>query len=146
MKVRHSILKPTLLAAGLAAGLLAGTGPALAHHAVNSQFDVTRNVAMTGVMTKYELINPHSYIHFDVKGADGKVVAWSFETGAPASLRRAGLSARDAFKIGETYKFVVSPSRNGSPTGLLTAITLPTGQFIAFSAAQNVDAARELSK
>jgi hypothetical protein len=134
----------SFVAGALAVGVLAG--PALAHHAVNSQFDITKNMSLTGVMTKYELINPHAYVHFDVKAPDGKVQAWAFETGAPIALRRAGLSAREAFKVGETYKIVYSPSRDGSPTGLMTAITLPNGQFIAFGGAQNVDAAKELSK
>jgi hypothetical protein len=104
-----------------------------------------QNMPLTGVMTKYELINPHTYVHFDVKEADGSVHAWAFETGAPIALKRAGLSARESFKIGDTYKIVYSPSRDGSRTGLMTAITLPDGRFVAFGAAQNVDAAKAIS-
>jgi|HubBroStandDraft_4_1064222.scaffolds.fasta_scaffold10273_4 hypothetical protein len=110
-----------------------------AHHAVNSQFDVSKNVELTGVLTKVELINPHSYMYFDVTGSDKMVVNYSIETGAPAALRRAGLSAREALKVGDTYKFVICPSRDGSPTGLMSSLTLPDGRSFKFGARNNVD-------
>lgn len=136
-------LKTSLAAITL---ITAAALPVAAHHAVNAQFDVTKNVALTGVLTKVELINPHSYIHFDVKGTNGKVVNWSIETGAPGALKRAGLSVRDALKAGQTYKIVVSPARNGTATGLMSAITLPDGKSFSFGAQNNIDAGRELSE
>jgi hypothetical protein len=120
--------------------------PIYAHHAVNAQFDVTKNVLLTGVLTKVEIINPHSYIHFDVTGPGKKVTNYSIETGAPGALRRAGLSLRDALKVGNTYKFVICPSRNGTPTGLMSGITLPDGRSFTFGAETNVDAAKDLTK
>jgi hypothetical protein len=129
----------------LAVASLLVTLPIYAHHAVNAQFDVTKNVLLTGVLTKVEIINPHSYIHFDVTGPDKKVTSWSIETGAPGALRRAGLVLRDALKVGSTYKFVICPSRNGSPTGLMSGITLPNGQSFTFGAETNVDAAKDLT-
>jgi hypothetical protein len=119
--------------------------PTAAHHAVNAQFDVTKNVLLTGVLTKVEIINPHSYIHFDVTGPGKKITSWSIETGAPGALRRAGLSLRDALKVGGTYKFVICPSRNGSPTGLMSRITLPDGKSFTFGAETNVEAAKDLT-
>lgn len=135
-------MKFKILAAAATLVLLAGV-PAFAHHAVNSQFDVTKNVAIEGVLTKVELINPHSYMYFDVK-EKGKTVNYSIESGAPGALRRAGLSARDSLIIGKTYKLVICPARNGKPHGLMSAITLPDGKFFAFGAQGNVDAARTL--
>jgi hypothetical protein len=116
---------------------------AFAHHAVNAQFDVTKNVLLTGVLTKVEIINPHSYIHFDVKGPGGKVTNYSIETGAPGALKRAGFSMRDELKVGNTYKFVICPSRNGSPTGLMSGITLPDGKSFTFGAQGNVESAKD---
>jgi len=116
-----------------------------AHHAVNSQFDVTKNVALSGVLTKVELINPHSYLYFDVKDKAGKVANYAVESGAPGALRRGGLSARDSLIVGQTYKFVICPSRNGSKSGLMSALTLPDGKFFAFGALGNVEAAKDLS-
>jgi hypothetical protein len=68
---------------------------------------------------------------------------WSIETGAPGALKRAGLSMRDALKVGQTYKFVICPSRNGTPTGLMSGITLPDGKSFTFGAQTNVEAAKE---
>ena|SRR5215831_9510353 len=121
---------------------LLATG-AFGHHAVNAQFDVTKNVTLTGELTKVEIINPHSYIHFNVKGPGSKVTAWSIETGAPGALKRAGFSMRDELKVGQTYKFVICPSRNGSPTGLMSGITLPDGKSFTFGAQLNIDAAKD---
>ena len=114
-----------------------------AHHAVNAQFDVTKNVVLTGTLTKVEIINPHSYIHFDVKGAGGKVTNYSIETGAPGALKRAGFSMRDELKVGQSYKFVICPSRNGSPTGLMSGITLADGKSFTFGAQGNVESAKD---
>jgi hypothetical protein len=139
-------MKTLKIAAAAAAVLTLGVAaPALAHHAVNSQFDVTKNISLTGVLTKVELINPHSYVYFDVKDKAGKVKTWSVESGAPGALRRAGLSARDSLIPGQTYKFVVSPARNGSNSGLMSALTLPDGRFFAFGALGNVEAAKDLN-
>jgi Family of unknown function (DUF6152) len=125
--------------------LMVLSSSAFAHHAVNSQFDITKNLPMEGVLTRFELVNPHAYVHFNVKGPDGAWSEWSFETGAPIALKRAGLSAREVLKIGETFKFVYSPSRDGSHTGLMTAFTLPDGRLIAFGAGQNIEAAEAIN-
>lgn len=141
--MRRSIVKFSLWSL-LVVGVCA---PALAHHAVNAQFDVTRNVRLEGVLTKVEIINPHSYIHFDVKATSGKVTNYSIETGAPGAMKRAGLSMRDALKVGQKYTIVICPSRNGTPTGLMSGITLPDGKTFTFGAQTNIDAAKgELSE
>jgi hypothetical protein len=125
---------------------LACTGAVLAHHSVAAQFDTQRNLAASGVLRKVELVNPHSYMSFTVT-ENGKSREMNFETAAPIALKRAGLSIRDNLKVGDTFKIVYSPLRNGgTDSGLLTAITLPNGKFVAFGSTQNIDAARELSK
>lgn len=139
------MIRSRTLAAAAIVAAVAAASPALAHHAVNSQFDVTKNVAMEGVLTKVELINPHTYIYFDVKGKDGKVANWNIESGAPGTLKRAGLSARDSLILGQSYKFVISPARNGSNSGLMSSLTLPDGRFFAFGALGNVEAAKTLT-
>lgn len=123
---------------------LAIASSALAHHAVNSEFAVNKTVQHRGVLTKIEMINPHAYLHFDVKQG-ARTVNFAVQSGAPNVLRRAGLSARDNLLIGQSYTFTVSPSRNGSPTGLMSSITLPDGKFFAFGAQGNIDQARSLA-
>ena len=108
----------------------AASSTALAHHAVQAQFDVGKLSSFTGTLTKTELINPHPYLHFDVKGK-----SWEIEAPALVALRRLGLIKR--LKVGDTYQVEYAPARNGNPLGLIRSITLPTGEKIITSAAED---------
>jgi len=76
-----------LAAAGLMAAMAA---PAFGHHSFAAEFDAKRPVKLRGTVVKMEWINPHSWIHIDVKAADGKVEKWMVEGGAPNALLRRG--------------------------------------------------------
>jgi hypothetical protein len=67
----------------------------MAHHAFSSEFDANKHVEMTGTVTKMEWVNPHSWIHIDVKKADGTVENWAIEGGTPNTLLRRGLRKTD---------------------------------------------------
>ncbi len=75
-----------------AAGLLAASVPAWAHHAFAAEFDSQKPVKLRGMVTKVELINPHSWFHIDVKNPDGTVTNWMIEGGSPNALIRRGLT------------------------------------------------------
>ena len=62
--------------------------PARAHHAFAAEFDAKRPVTLRGVVTKMEWVNPHSWIHVDVKTPEGKVQQWMIECGPPGALVR----------------------------------------------------------
>jgi len=72
--------------------MLVATRPASAHHAFAAEFDATRPLLLKGTVVKWELVNPHSWIHLDVKNADGSVTRWMVEGGSPNSLFRLGFS------------------------------------------------------
>ncbi len=67
--------------------------PVVAHHSFSSEFDANKKISIEGVISKVELINPHGYVHLDVKDPKtGKVTTWLFETHGPGQLRRMGLT------------------------------------------------------
>src|SRR5258708_4058767 len=66
--------------------------PAPAHHAFGSEFNVNKPVSLQGVVTVMEWVNPHSWIHMDVKGPDGGAVSWMVEGGSPNALLRLGFT------------------------------------------------------
>jgi hypothetical protein len=70
--------------------LLLAAGPVWAHHAFAAEFDEKRPIKLQGRVTKWELVNPHSWIHLDVKNPDGTVTQWMVEGGSPNSLFRNG--------------------------------------------------------
>jgi len=72
-------------------GLLVASLTAVAHHSVAAEFDTTKKVTFTGTVKKVDWMNPHIYTHVEVKGADGKVIVYKVEGGAPNSLFRQGI-------------------------------------------------------
>jgi hypothetical protein len=83
---------------GLMALMLAAA-PLRAHHAFTSEFDANQPVKLRGTVTKVELVNPHSWIHMDVKDQDGKVTSWAIEGGTPNTLFRLGIN-KNSLPIG----------------------------------------------
>jgi len=87
-------MRTKFLAAAALASLIAAAVPAWAHHSFAAEFDISKPVKLEGTVTSMEWINPHSWIHLDVKGPDGKVVSWMVEGGSPNILLRRGFTKK----------------------------------------------------
>ena len=81
-------MRATLAVVVVGAGMLLAAVPLMAHHSFAAEYDAQKPVKFTGTVTQMEWINPHAWIHMDVKQPDGKVVNWMVEAGAPNALLR----------------------------------------------------------
>jgi hypothetical protein len=93
--------------------LLAAALPLLAHHSFAAEFDGSKKITLEGKVVQLEMVNPHSWIHFDVTNADGKVEHWKAEGGSPSVLLRLGWN-RDTLPVGTKIKISGSPSKDGA--------------------------------
>jgi hypothetical protein len=124
-------LKSAFAVAG--AGLILAAIPAWAHHAFAAEFDAKKPVHYEGKVTKVELINPHSWIHVDVKNADGTVTNWMFEAGSPNVLLRRGFT-KNTILPGTDVVVDGYQSKDGSNRANGRDITLPNGQKLFIGA------------
>ena len=92
-------MRLTLVAAIAVFGLCATALPGSAHHSFAGEFDVEKPIKLQGTITRVEWINPHAWIHIDVKKPDGTVESWAIEGGTPNTLFRRGIT-RDSVKAG----------------------------------------------
>jgi hypothetical protein len=85
-------MRTKLAVAGASVGVMLAVAPVLAHHAFSAEFDINKPIKLRGTLLKWEMINPHSWFHMDVKDPDGKIVSWMIEGGSPNQLIRMGVT------------------------------------------------------
>lgn len=87
--------------------------PAFPHHSFGAEYDDSKPVNITGVVTKVDWENPHIHFYLDVKDDSGEIVHWKFEGFPPNMLRRQGWT-RDTMKVGDTVSVYGWRARDGS--------------------------------
>ncbi|MGA3235813.1 MAG: DUF6152 family protein [Bryobacteraceae bacterium] len=117
-------MRTKLAISSVCAGLFLAVGPVRAHHSFAAEFDIKRPVKLRGIVTKMDWINPHSWIHLDAKGPEGKVVSWMIEGGSPNSLLRLGFT-KTALPPGSEVVVEGFQAKDGSNRAV--------GQFVAFA-------------
>jgi uncharacterized protein DUF6152 len=112
-----------------AAALLGPAASALfGHHSVESAFDATKRIKVTGVISKVDWLNPHIYVYVDAKDASGAVTTWMLETIPPAAMRRAGVTKELLMGHGETVVVDAYPARDGTKNfAFILRTTYPDG-------------------
>lgn len=128
----------------LSAGAVLSAVPAWAHHAFAAEFDAKKPVHLEGVVSKVELINPHSWIHVDVKNADGTTASWMVEAGSPNVLLRRGFT-KATIAPGTPVVVEGYQSKDGSMRANGRDVTLPNGQKL-FLGSQGTGAPYEEKK
>jgi hypothetical protein len=114
----------TRLFAAAAFATLLCAAPALAHHSFSAEFDAAKPFKLTGVVTKVEWQNPHTFFFLDITDpASKKVTNWAFEMGSPNGLMRNGWT-RNTLKIGDVVTVEGSLARDGTPYGNARAVML----------------------
>jgi len=113
-------------------GLLVAAAPALAHHAFGAEFDTARPIALRGTVTMMEWVNPHSWIHIDVKGPDGTPVNWMIEGGSPNSLMRLGFT-KNALLPGMEIVVDGYQAKDGTNKGVGRSLTFADGRKLFLS-------------
>jgi hypothetical protein len=101
---------------------------AQAHHS-GAMFDSTRTQTISGKVTEFNWVNPHSSFKVEVTGADGKSEVWAIEMNAPGNLVRTGWK-RTTIKPGDQVTVVVRPLRDGKPGGSYVSIKLADGTVL----------------
>ena len=97
---------------------------ALAHHSFAAEFDASKSFKMTGLVTKIEWQNPHTFFYIDVTDAEtGNVTNWAMEMGSPNGLMRQGWT-RNTLKIGDIVAVEGSLARSGLPLGNARVVIL----------------------
>ena len=131
-------MRTRLLAGAVVAALLLAALPASAHHAFAAEFDQSKPIKVRGLVVKWELTNPHSWIHIDVKGPDGKAVTWMIEGASPNNLYRLGLT-KESLPPGSDITVEGYQAKDGSTRAVGRNITFADGKkfFLGLTEAES---------
>ena len=131
-------------AASLALALTVTTVSVSAHHAFAAEFDAEKPIKVKGTLIKVEWVNPHVWIHVDVKNAAGKMENWAFEAGTPSVLFRRGFT-RKSLSRGTVVVIDGYRAKDGSRRANARDVTFEDGRKL-FMGSSGTGAPHELNQ
>ena len=137
-------VKLAIWIAGISFCLAGAAVPVGAHHAFAAEFDAKKPVEFTGVVTKMEWINPHVWLHMDVKKPDGTTESWGFEAGTPNVLFRRGFT-KDSLLPGTRIKVEGYQAKDGTHRANGRDLTFADGKKL-FMGSSGTGAPYELAR
>jgi len=120
-------MRTRLIAVLMGAGLVLAATPVWAHHAFAAEFDQNKPLKLKGTVVKWEVTNPHSWIHINVKGDDGKTTLWMIEGGSPNNLYRLGFT-RESLPAGSEIIVEGYQAKDGSTRAVGKNVTFADGR------------------
>ena len=103
--------------------LLSVAVPVFATHSFGAEYDGTKPITLTGVITMVQWTNPHFYFFMDVKDKDGAVANWKFEGYPPTVLNRVGWKKNATMVPGDTVTVFGWRARDGTNWGHSRSVT-----------------------
>ena len=130
----------TRLALVVGAAALLTVTSARAHHSFSAEFDIEKPLTLEGTLVKWEMINPHSWFHIEVKDADGNVELWLIEGGSPNELIRQGVTM-NTVPFGTELRIEGYRAKDGTSKAVGRNLTLSDGSrlFLGGSANRIID-------
>ena len=122
-------MKASFIAAAL---LLAISAPLAAHHSFGAEYDADKPITLSGIVTKIDWTNPHSYVFLDVKDAAGQTANWKFEGYPPGVLYRTGWKRNVTMKPGDAVTIFGWRARDGSNWAHSRQVTFADGKKLYF--------------